>query len=104
MATSNNSLHLVEQRKRAETCSLLVNKLIQDVRDLGKNPEALCALQITEAHALSLFREIKEAREVEELKRADEVRRQFDEKTLFEQSAIQGANVASWLLFGRPAK
>jgi cysteinyl-tRNA synthetase len=83
--TSNNSLHLVEQRKRVETCSLLLNKLIQDVRDLGKNAEALCTLQITEAHALSLFRELKQAREAEELKRADEVRRQFEERTLFSE-------------------
>lgn len=86
--TVNNSLHVVEQRKRNAIALLSMGKVRQALEDLLRNPEALHYWQIAEGNASTLLEVIREARSSEEVKRLTAVEEQFNSKNLFSEAHL----------------
>lgn len=87
MPTQNNSLHIVEQRRRLNLAAQALIKLNSDFRDLSKNVECLMFWQFAEANIEALRLGIIEGRQAEELNRAEQLRAAFDSRDLLEGAA-----------------
>lgn len=81
--TVNNSLHLVEQRKRADLVAALLSQAFEDVRALGKNPESLIRWEFALKKIEPVLAELRDGHNAELLKRAEDVRAEFERRTLF---------------------